>query len=91
MSFPSYCPPLTSSHESTVFFLSLPSFTSLFPVKSEILHRIQGSAVPVPSKQAQGLPRNSPESKAGGELDDSRQVKAISDEQRGSQDGELQH
>lgn len=36
------------------------------------------------SKQAGGLPRNSPESKAGGELDDSRQVKEISDEQGGS-------
>lgn len=37
----------------------------------------------MPSKQAGGLPRNSPESKGGGQLDDSRQAKAISDEQGG--------
>lgn len=43
------------------------------------------------SKQAGGLPRNSPERKAGGKLDDARQVKAISDEQGGSEDGEPQH
>lgn len=37
----------------------------------------------MPSKQAESLPRKSPESKGGGELDDSRQAKTISDEQGG--------
>lgn len=92
MSFYSCCPPLTSAMEVQCFFfpwVSLPSFTSLFPVNSGILHRIQGFSSS--SKQAGGLPRNPPESKAEGKLDGSRQAKAISDEQGGSQDGELQH
>lgn len=72
------------SHESAVLFfpwVSLLSFTSLLPVKCGILHRTQGFSSS--SKQAGGLPRNSPESKAGGKLDESKQAKAISDEQGG--------
>lgn len=79
-SFPVPFPDL--GHVSAVLFFrcsSFPSFTSLFPVESGILHRSRGSAVAVPSRQAGGLPRNPPESKAAGKL----QARAISDEQGG--------
>lgn len=79
-------------HVSAMLFfpcVSLPSFTSSFLVKSEILSRIQWFSSSCALQTGCGFARNSHESEGGRKLYDSRQVKAISDEQTRSRKLEI--
>lgn len=65
-------------------FLPLGEFAQFhLSVPCEIWNPPQDPGLQQFLQQAGGLPRNSPESKAGGKLDESKQAKAISDEQGG--------